>query len=526
MSKAKVRSRLLQLVDSDSEDGIGGHSLAVAPHSTTKSRTSTMPPKKTKAGRPAANRVTKPAPKTSTSRLRATDRVVAAAEEVVGKKVANATGGAPAKGTGRGKGRKPAAEEEEDTVMTEATETVVETPPATQPKGARGRPKKVVVEAEPSPPAARRGRKPAGKKSGVEDLSEIPETQQPDATQSDLDDEYDDLADLPALHSPERVKPGRGSAPVPSSVSKRSLHALSPDKGDPALRRRLGEMTQKYESLEHKYRDLKEVAVREAERNFDKLKKQSEEKSKGPPPPFPLPFPHLTNPLLSSRRPTHQHPQSRARRPKRSLQRNRPPPKTARSLRLQSRRPPIPAHIPHRRPHRLQIRNQIPPAQALRRAQRRSRRRRRRRIKPQTAPRQRHQVVVLVRRRRRRPPRRRVRLGSPPHRPKEGGPLRRPDGAHHPQRQARRRRRGRLRLHPDGPQRHAALQALRRQRWRRRWRGGTRRRRGRELLLHAAAGCGAGPGADRRHARVSPGRDQFPAGAGGQVLREGVEGVE
>ena len=40
-------------------------------------------------------------------------------------------------------------------------------------------------------------------------------------------------------------------------------------------------MTQKYESLEHKYRDLKEVAVREAERNFDKLKKQSDEKSKG-----------------------------------------------------------------------------------------------------------------------------------------------------------------------------------------------------------------------------------------------------
>jgi hypothetical protein len=252
-----------------------------------------MPAKKGKAGRQAANRVTKPAPKTSTtSRRRSSEQIAAAVEEATaGKKASGKTTGAFAKGSGRGRGRKPEAaadEEVEDTVMTEAPDAAVETPPATKQKGARGRPKKVVVEAEPQPSGTRRGRKEAGRKAEpdttVEEVSEIPETQQPDATRGDLDDEHDDLEDLPVLQSPKRAKVGRGSAPVPSSVSKRPLHPTSPDKGDPALRRRLGEMTQKYENLEHKYRDLKEIAVKEAERNFDKLKKQSEEKSKGKPP--------------------------------------------------------------------------------------------------------------------------------------------------------------------------------------------------------------------------------------------------
>ncbi|KAK3901935.1 chromosome segregation protein Csm1/Pcs1-domain-containing protein [Staphylotrichum tortipilum] len=299
MSKTKVRSHLLQLVDSDSDDGIGGSSLHTARTSTaSKPRSATMPPKKGKPGRLPANRVTKPVPTkaSATARQRATDRVAAAVDELAGGGGGAATKkDEPAKATGRGRGRKPAVpaedeeEDDDDTAMTDAPETVVETPPpAAKPKGGRGRPRKVVVEPEPEPepepqPApARRSRKPAAKKTAVvEDVSEIPETQQPDAPESDADDDQDDLADLPVVRSPERTRAGRGNAPAPSSISKRPQpSSLSPDKGDPALRRRLGEMTQKYESLEHKYRDLKEVAVREAERNFDKLKKQSEEKSK------------------------------------------------------------------------------------------------------------------------------------------------------------------------------------------------------------------------------------------------------
>ncbi|KAI9879142.1 MAG: hypothetical protein M1830_009401 [Pleopsidium flavum] len=49
---------------------------------------------------------------------------------------------------------------------------------------------------------------------------------------------------------------------------------------DPATRRRLGELTKKLENLDLKYRNLREVGVKEAEANFERLKKQSEESSK------------------------------------------------------------------------------------------------------------------------------------------------------------------------------------------------------------------------------------------------------
>ncbi|KAG8419211.1 hypothetical protein J3458_004108 [Metarhizium acridum] len=44
-----------------------------------------------------------------------------------------------------------------------------------------------------------------------------------------------------------------------------------------ATRRRLGELTKKYDSLKARYNDLREVGMIAAERNFERLKKQSEE---------------------------------------------------------------------------------------------------------------------------------------------------------------------------------------------------------------------------------------------------------
>lgn len=49
---------------------------------------------------------------------------------------------------------------------------------------------------------------------------------------------------------------------------------------DAALRRRLGEMTNKYESLEIKYSNLKDLASAEAQSNFDKLKSATEMRAK------------------------------------------------------------------------------------------------------------------------------------------------------------------------------------------------------------------------------------------------------
>ena len=49
------------------------------------------------------------------------------------------------------------------------------------------------------------------------------------------------------------------------------------DASDSTLRRRLGDLTRKYDSLESRHRKLQEVGVKEAERNYDRLRKQSEE---------------------------------------------------------------------------------------------------------------------------------------------------------------------------------------------------------------------------------------------------------
>ncbi|KAJ5503154.1 Monopolin complex subunit Csm1/Pcs1 [Penicillium fimorum] len=61
-----------------------------------------------------------------------------------------------------------------------------------------------------------------------------------------------------------------------SSPRKRKLGGSDSEQGDPELRRRLGELTKKYESLENKYRNLREIGIVEATTNMEKLRKQSE----------------------------------------------------------------------------------------------------------------------------------------------------------------------------------------------------------------------------------------------------------
>ena len=53
---------------------------------------------------------------------------------------------------------------------------------------------------------------------------------------------------------------------------------------DPTLRRKLGDVTKKFENLEMRYNNLKEIGIEEAKANFEKLKASSEAKSKGAPP--------------------------------------------------------------------------------------------------------------------------------------------------------------------------------------------------------------------------------------------------
>lgn len=50
---------------------------------------------------------------------------------------------------------------------------------------------------------------------------------------------------------------------------------------DPDLRRKLGDLTKKYETLEVKYRNLREIGVVEANANFEKIRKQCESATNG-----------------------------------------------------------------------------------------------------------------------------------------------------------------------------------------------------------------------------------------------------
>jgi hypothetical protein len=67
----------------------------------------------------------------------------------------------------------------------------------------------------------------------------------------------------------------------PSVQRRRAGSASDTERSDPALRRKLGDITKKYENLNVKYQDLREIGLKEAERNFERLKKQSEEKTAG-----------------------------------------------------------------------------------------------------------------------------------------------------------------------------------------------------------------------------------------------------
>ncbi|KAI5920232.1 chromosome segregation protein Csm1/Pcs1-domain-containing protein, partial [Camillea tinctor] len=167
-------------------------------------------------------------------------------------------------------------------------------------KAGRGRPKAVKVQKtlevydeaietlpeEDVQPPAKRGRKPKAKTASPTER-EIPETQQPQvevpetqpAGMMDLSMEEDEVEELPSYNRVGMSSVQRVQSHVPFSASRRTVHASDSDLHDPFVRRRLGDLMRKYETLEAKYHDLREIGVIEAERNFDRLKKQGEERA-------------------------------------------------------------------------------------------------------------------------------------------------------------------------------------------------------------------------------------------------------
>lgn len=276
------QSNFVDLLDSDSDDGLIAHTSAIK-------KKENMPAAKKPRGRAAANRVAKTEAKSTTRRAGA-KKAAAAEEELERQALVDKPTNERAKAT-RGRKTKKAAEEEPDEEEEEDGADVLATPPGSdepaRAKGGRGRPRKESVVPESVQKndklgaAKRGGRKGAVAEEPVpeqEDPSEVPETQADDHMDIDPEDQ-DQVEDLPTFSrfsAPPSVHRS-SSYHLPHSASKRP--GSSSFESDPSVRRRLGEMTKKYEALELKYKELRNVAVTEAEKTFDRLKKTSDERN-------------------------------------------------------------------------------------------------------------------------------------------------------------------------------------------------------------------------------------------------------
>lgn len=115
----------------------------------------------------------------------------------------------------------------------------------------------------------------------------IPETQEVpmdiDETAVPEEDEEVEETAPQSVFRQARHAPTNSRQPQPAVARRRAGSASDTERSgnDAATRRKLGEMTKKFENLDLKFRNLREVGIKEAETNFERLKKQSEDKTKG-----------------------------------------------------------------------------------------------------------------------------------------------------------------------------------------------------------------------------------------------------
>ncbi|RDL33712.1 Uncharacterized protein BP5553_08080 [Venustampulla echinocandica] len=95
---------------------------------------------------------------------------------------------------------------------------------------------------------------------------------------ADADEEVEDVVSKTA-HNSMRSR-ADSQARQPSLKRRRAGSTSDTERGDPSLRRKLGDMTKKYDSLYIKYQDLREIGIKEADRNFERLRKDTDEERK------------------------------------------------------------------------------------------------------------------------------------------------------------------------------------------------------------------------------------------------------
>lgn len=280
---------LASMVDYISDDDLD-HDIEML---TPESQTENKQPTKRKAGRPKAapaSKVTKP-------------RVAARRES--GGSVLNKTTAAVKKKPGR-KALAERTNVPEDGNDTEEVDDFDEPPPAKTKRSAkaeppakpvvkRGRkPKAAEVEVEEAPVKATR-KAPAGKATRgkhIDSGTVIPESQ-PDSMDIEEPEipteipETDQVALEPVKPLVPRATTGKARSisrqpDILASRHRRGGSASDTERaGEPALRRKLGEVTKKFENLDLKYRNLKELGTNESQSNFDKLRKSADQRAKG-----------------------------------------------------------------------------------------------------------------------------------------------------------------------------------------------------------------------------------------------------
>ncbi|KAA8574159.1 hypothetical protein EYC84_005674 [Monilinia fructicola] len=171
----------------------------------------------------------------------------------------------------------------------------VKTKGAKKAAAARGRAAKAVVP-EPDvaeeivPPVSKKGR-PGRKGKGKEQEESVVEHQSPEKViqetqvseeekETEILEDVEQEDNIPEVKKKE-TRPYNDSRRRQISVSRhRAGSASDTERNEPAVRRRLGELSKKLENVEGKYQDLREVGVKEAEKIFDRYKKAAEEKTK------------------------------------------------------------------------------------------------------------------------------------------------------------------------------------------------------------------------------------------------------
>lgn len=305
-------------VDSASEDEMQNDELNAfpTPDSNTENKAPARKPRGKAAQKVKPAAATKSAAKTKTAARRASGG------SVLGVKKQNA---AVAKKVGAKAGRKVLAERNNanmsDTEEVDEFEGEDEAPapaPVEKKPAKRGRPPKVkqveedesvaeiavptkktrktteAVPAMKTAPKAKAATKSRATKRVLEPQEEpeetITETQpepEPEPEPMDIEQsiEIDEIQETQTMAPPPRpaARRNRQQPPPPrqTSTGPRRAGSASDTERDPALRRKVGELTRKLDAMTTKYENLKEAATSGKDTNFEQLKKRTDQTAKG-----------------------------------------------------------------------------------------------------------------------------------------------------------------------------------------------------------------------------------------------------